>query len=61
MGDPNAVGQDRQYKTVDEACKADKGVYTENVDNVPTEQRLPQQQLPQAPDPAPFNLGPTGG
>ena len=37
------------------------GTYTENVNNVPTDQRLPQTQLPQAPDPSPFNIGPAIG
>ncbi len=60
--DPNTVGQDRARKTIVEAHDSDHGVYTENVDTVPTEQRLPTTQMPMAPDPSPFNLGPiTGG
>lgn len=61
MVDPNQVGQDRQHQDAVDAHKADHGTYTETVDTTPTEQRLPTQQMPKAPDPSPFNLGPTGG
>jgi len=63
MVDPNTVGQDRTYKDAVEAHDADHGKYNDAVDAVPTEQRLPQSQLPKAPDPDPFTMGPmtTGG
>ncbi len=59
MPDPKTIGQDRTYKDATEAYDADKGKYAENVSNVPTESRLPTVNMPKAPDPSPFNLGPT--
>ncbi|MEE9592241.1 MAG: hypothetical protein V3W28_01520 [Thermoplasmata archaeon] len=58
MPDPNAVGQDRTYKDITEAHDADKGTYSDNIEAVPTDSRLPTSQLPQAPDPSPFVVGP---
>lgn len=58
MPDPNSVGQDRTYKTVDEAEKAEKGTYADNIETVNTDDRLPTAQMPKGTDPDPFNLGP---
>lgn len=58
MPDPNAIGQDRTYQDATEAHDADHGTYSDSIPAVPTENRLPQAQLPKATDPSPFNLGP---
>ena len=57
MPDPSTIGQDKTYKDATEAYDAEKGGYKDTIETVSTEQRLPQQQLPQAPDPSPFKLG----
>lgn len=65
MPDPNAVGQDRQYQDITQEYDAGKGAYTEQVETgLDVGPRLPQADMPQAPDPVPFTLGattPTGG
>lgn len=58
MPDPNSIGQDRQYQDAVDAHDADHGEYGDNIENVPTDSRLPTTNMPQAPDPNPFTLGP---
>lgn len=58
LPDPNAIGQDRTYQDATDAHDADHGTYVDAVDQVPTENRLPTAQMPQATDPSPFSLGP---
>jgi len=60
--DPNQVGLDRTYKDATDAHDAAAGKYKDAVQDVPEEQRLPTSQMPKAPDPDPFKVGPmTGG
>ncbi len=58
MPDPNTIGQDRQYQDATEAHDAEHGTYQDNIAQVPTESRLPTTNMPEAPAPSPFNLGP---
>ena len=58
MPDPNQIGQDRQFQTDDEAHKAESGEYADNTATIPDEERFQESNLPKAPDPSPFKLGP---
>jgi len=60
---PNAeetsnVGQDKQFKDFTERYDSEVGTYKDNIVSVPTDDRLPTAQMPKAPDPSPFTLGP---
>lgn len=56
--DVNDVGQGRRFGDVVEKYDNDHGVYKDSAENLPDATKLPQGNLPQAPDPNPFNLGP---
>lgn len=58
MKDTEDIGQGRTYPDASEKQKATEGTYDDPVQQVPTDQRLPTTQMPQAPDPQPFTLGP---
>ncbi len=61
MVDPKNVGHDRPYKDAAEAHDAEHGTYVDGVDGAggeSAENRLPTANLPKAPDPSPFKLGP---
>jgi len=63
MVDPNNVGLERTYKDATEGHDAEHGTYKDSADDMPVEQRLPTADMPKAPDPSPFKVGPmtTGG
>jgi hypothetical protein len=52
------VGQEKQFKDFTERYDSEVGTYKDNIVAVPTEDRLPTAQMPKAPDPMPFKLGP---
>lgn len=52
--DPNAIGQDRQYQNPTSAYDAVHGTYASQLPVIPTEAKLPTQQMPMAPAPSPF-------
>ena len=59
MADASDVGQGKTYEDFSDKCKAKEGEYQEApVKSAPDDQRYPQGNLPQAPDPSPFKLGP---
>jgi len=51
------VGQDKAHKDFTERYDAEVGTYKDNIESVPTADRLPTAQMPKAPDPDPFKLG----
>jgi hypothetical protein len=61
MKDINNVGAGKGHEDVVSAYDAEHGKY---VDNVPPstspEERLPTVNMPKAPDPSPFSIGPLG-
>ena len=52
------VGQDKPLKDFTERYDAECGTYKDNIVDVPVEDRLPTAQMPKAPDPSPFKVGP---
>lgn len=56
------TGSDKQKEAVD-AYDANYGKYADKIDTVPVDDKLATAQMPKAPDPAPFVVGPqsTGG
>lgn len=58
--DPNAIGQGRQFNDATQAYDAAHGKYGDQLPMLPTESKLPTQQLPMAPAPAPFAIHSTG-
>lgn len=59
--DTNDVGQDRTYTEPTKKYDAGQGAYKDNVEGMPQDDKLPTGELPQAPDPSPFKIGPLGG
>ncbi len=60
--DASNIGQGRAFPEAVNAYDAKAGRYMDKVAAVPTEAKLPTQQLPMAPAPAPFVLkGSAGG
>jgi hypothetical protein len=55
------TGQEKPVKDATEQYDKNYGTYKDAVDAVPTDDRLPTANLPKAPDPSPFTLGPLGG
>ena len=57
-GKPDAsnIGQERG---VQDPADAMEGTYTDAVDKMPVEEKLPMKQMPQGPDPSPYTI--TGG
>jgi len=60
MSDIKQVGQGRQYTDAVTADEAERGKYHDGASEKPEAERLPSGQLPKAPDPSPFTLGPLG-
>jgi hypothetical protein len=58
MQDTENVGQGRTHEDATEAHDAEHGTYNDAVQQVEPAQRLPTTQMPEAPDPSPFVLGP---
>jgi len=56
--DSSNIGQDRKYKDSDEAYDAEHGKYKEQVVTGPD--KLQESQMPEAPNPSPFKIGPMG-
>lgn len=54
--DPNAIGQGRQFSDATQAYDAAHGKYANALPSMPTESKLPTQQMPMAPAPSPFAL-----
>jgi hypothetical protein len=54
--DPASIGQDRQYQNPTAAYDAAHGHYADALPTMPTEAKLPTQQMPMAPAPSPFVL-----
>lgn len=54
------VGQDAPSKDVCDQYDKDYGTYKNAVPEVPVDDRLPTANMPKAPDPSPFTLGPLG-
>ena len=52
------VGHGKKYSTPNEAKDASCGTYEDSVAKMPLEEKLPSAQMPKAPDPSPFKLGP---
>lgn len=60
--DPNSIGQDRQFKDAVDADKASSGEYKETPGpDIPEDQKFATGNMPMAPAPSPFKLGPVGG
>ena len=59
--DTNDVGAGRTYSSPTKKYDAQQGTYSDNVEPYPQDDKLPLQELPQAPDPSPFKIGPMGG
>lgn len=58
--DPNAIGQGRQFNDATKAYDAAHGTYANALPSMPTESKLPTQQMPMAPAPMPFAIHSTG-
>lgn len=54
MINPNEIGQGRQYPEAINAYDAQAGKYNDAINAIPTADKLPTQQFPMAPAPAPF-------
>lgn len=52
------VGPGKAHEDAVSAVDAQIGTYSDPVEKIPQEQRLPQAALPKAADPSPFKLGP---
>lgn len=52
------VGQGKKFNDFTERYDSEVGTYADNIAPVPTDDRLPTAQMPKAPDPSPFTLGP---
>lgn len=58
--DPHDVGQGKTHNDITEKYDSVAGTYKNNIDQVPTEDRIGTAQMPLAPDPSPFVVGPLG-
>ena len=56
-----SVGQERQFTDATQQYDAEHGDHTDNVEGMAPDDKLPTGELPQAPDPSPFRIGPLGG
>lgn len=56
--DANNIGQGRQYDEAVDAYDAQAGKYEEQVKKIAPEERTQESEMPKAPDPNPFTLGP---
>ena len=60
--DTSNIGQGRAYPEPVNAYDAKAGKYQDQLPSIPTEAKLPTQQMPMAPAPSPFVLkGSAGG
>lgn len=59
--DADDIGQDRTYNDAVDKYDANHGKYKDNAENLPEDTKLPTGNMPKAPDPSPFKMGPTGG
>ena len=59
--DTKNIGQGRQYNEPTEAYDAMAGKYGDKLPAMPTEAKLPTQQMPMAPAPSPFVLKSSAG
>jgi hypothetical protein len=57
----NSIGQERQHNDATQQYDAEHGAHRDNVEGMPQDDKLPTGELPQAPDPSPFRIGPLGG
>jgi hypothetical protein len=57
---PASIGQDRTFKDATTAYDAMHGTYHNPLAAMPTESKLPTQQMPMAPAPMPFVIKSTG-
>lgn len=55
------TGQDKDSKEPVQEHDKNYGTYKDNITPVPTDDRLPTANMPKAPDPNPFALGPMSG
>jgi len=56
--DVKNVGHGKAYPTPNDAKDASCGVYKDNTEAMSADDKLPVKQMPKAPDPSPFILGP---
>jgi hypothetical protein len=59
MHDTKDVGQDKTHKDVADKYDANHGKYTTDKNDL-DDSALPTGNMPMAPDPSPFKLGPNG-
>lgn len=59
--DPSKIGQAEQFQNPVEAYDARYGKYADAMPAMPTEAKLPTQQMPMAPVAAPFVIKGAGG
>lgn len=59
--DTKNIGQGRQYNEPTQAYDAAAGKYMDVLPAMPTEAKLPTQQMPMAPAPSPFVLKSSAG
>jgi len=59
--DPASIGQDRQFKDATQAYDAAHGSFANQLPMMPTESKLPTQQMPMAPAPMPFAIKSSAG
>lgn len=59
--DTSNIGQGRAYPEVVNAYDAKAGKYMDQLPAMPTESKLPTQQMPMAPMPSPFVIKGGGG
>jgi hypothetical protein len=58
MIDPKNIGQGRTHEDATDAYDAEHGEYEHVVGKLPKDERLQELEMPKAPDPSPFALGP---
>lgn len=56
-----SVGQERQHNDATQQYDAEHGSHADNVEGMSQDDKLPTGELPKAPDPSPFRIGPMGG
>lgn len=58
MIDAKNIGQGKQHEDATNAHDDAYGHYDDNVAKLPKDERLQEMEMPKAPDPSPFALGP---
>jgi hypothetical protein len=56
--DMSDVGPGRKYGSVIEKMNAENGTYSNPVDKMPEDEKLPLKQFPLGPAPSPFKISP---